>query len=381
MIEVTCEGCGHHYEAEPEGAHVVTCDDAAEFVKTVATGSVGLVATDPPYYRVVEAEWDDQWGPDAEAFLKWIAALLPEFDRAMIDRATVAVFCSPDMSAGVELEMRRVFAVLNHVVWRKPDLGRLGMSEKETLRRFFPNSERLIVAEKCRNPDGDLFRFRDHVNHSVARDVYAEVREMLVDARDRAGLTNAQIDQALDRHGMAGHYFGASQWYLPTEAAWRTICDLAGDTPMPEWSTMKAMCDDRRREFDSRRREFDSRRREFDSARREFDSDRPEFDLELLSDVWTFERVSHAERVGHPTQKPVVLMEHVITTLSREGDQVLDPFLGSGSTLIACDHLGRVCIGSELDPVYVDLICRRYQEHTGRLPVLASTGEAHDFTA
>jgi adenine-specific DNA-methyltransferase len=293
----------------------------------------------------------------------------------MADRGTIAVFCSPDMSAGVELAMRRVFAVLNHIVWRKPDLGRLGMSDKETLRRFFPNSERLILAEKCRNPDGDLFRFRDHVNHSVARDVYAEVRELLVDARDRAGLANAQVDEALNRRGMAGHYFGASQWYLPTEVAWRTIVGLAPEgVAMPEWSGLKAMCDERRREFDSRRREFDSRRREFDSERREFDSDRPAFDMELLSDVWTFDRVAHADRQAHPTQKPVALMEHVIATLSRPGDTVLDPFLGSGSTLIACERLGRRCLGSELDPGYVDIICLRYFRAYGRVPVHAATG-------
>ena len=347
------------------GNHLVTCGDSIELMPKVETGSVHLVATDPPYYRVVDSEWDDQWGADAEAFLKWIASFLVEFDRVMVDRGTVGVFCSPDMSAGIELEMRRVFAVLNHIVWRKPSLGRLGSMDKDTLRRFFPTSERFIIAEKCRNPDGDLFRFRDHVNHAVARDVYAEIREALVAARDAAGLTNRQIDKELGTAGMAGHYFGGSQWTLPTKEAWEKIVKLAGETPMPTWESLRRSYDAKRREFNSRRREFDSRRREFDSARREFDSDR-DYDFELLSDVWTFERTTMADRAGHPTQKPLALMEHIVTTMSREGDVVLDPFGGSGSTLIACERLGRQARLFEIDPRYVDVIIARWEELTGK---------------
>jgi site-specific DNA-methyltransferase (adenine-specific) len=354
------------------GEHLLVCGDSTEAVANVESGSVQLLATDPPYYRVLDEEWDDQWGADAAAFLKWIAALLSEFDRVMADRATVGVFCSPEMSAGVELEMRRVFAVFNHIVWRKPGPGRLGAMDKDSLRHFWPSSERLILGEKCRNPDGDLFRFRDHVNHAVARDVYADVREMLVEARDRAGLTNAQIDAALERTGMAGHYFGGSQWCLPTEGAWDTIAALAPEgVEMPTWAAL-------RHEFDSRRREFDSRRHEFDSRRREFDSRRAD-DLELWGDVWTFEPPARADRVGHAAQKPVALMEHIVGTMSREGDTVLDPFGGSGSTLIACENLGRKARLIEIDPHYCDVICRRFQEFTGIVPVRADTGESVSF--
>lgn len=58
---------------------------------------------------------------------------------------------------------------------------------------------------------------------------------------------------------------------------------------------------------------------------------------------------------------------------------VLDPFLGSGSTLIACEQTDRICYGMELDPQYVDVICKRYQLLTGELPILESTGDAHNF--
>ena len=347
------------------GSHRLICGDSTAILPSLAKDTAALIATDPPYFRVVESEWDDQWGPDAKAFLDWMAALFPHFDRILIDRGTVGIFCSPDMSAGIELEMRKVFAVLNHIVWRKPGPGRLGPMDKESMRRFFPTSERFIIAEKCRNPDGDLFRFRDHVNHAVARDVYADVREMLVEARDRAGLTNRQVDQALGTVGMAGHYFGASQWHLPTEEAWAKIVELARPTPMPAWKEL--------------RQEFDSRRQEFDSRRREFDSQRDSSELELLSDVWTFAPPLGNGRLGHPTQKPMDLMQHIIRTMSRKGDAVLDPFSGSGTTLMACETLGRICTGVELDPAYCDIICNRFQGVTGTIPILEATGEEVSF--
>ena len=61
--------------------------------------------------------------------------------------------------------------------------------------------------------------------------------------------------------------------------------------------------------------------------------------------------------------------------LTNRGDIVLDPFLGSGSTLIAAENTGRVCRGVELDPLYVDVIVRRYEASSGKAAVLAETGE------
>jgi DNA modification methylase len=66
----------------------------------------------------------------------------------------------------------------------------------------------------------------------------------------------------------------------------------------------------------------------------------------------------------HPTSKPVGLLEALLKNSSRHGDLVLDPFCGSGSTLIACERLGRRCFAVELDPRYADVIRRRYQEQT-----------------
>ena len=80
----------------------------------------------------------------------------------------------------------------------------------------------------------------------------------------------------------------------------------------------------------------------------------------------------------HPTVKPVALVADAIMDVSARGDIVLDPFLGSGTTLIAAERTGRVCYGIELDSVYVDTIIRRWQKFTGLTAVHAESGQSFD---
>lgn len=68
----------------------------------------------------------------------------------------------------------------------------------------------------------------------------------------------------------------------------------------------------------------------------------------------------------HPTMKPVALCERAIDNSSRPGGIILDPFLGSGTTMIAAERLGRRCYGMEIEPRYVDVAVRRWEEFTGR---------------
>jgi len=68
---------------------------------------------------------------------------------------------------------------------------------------------------------------------------------------------------------------------------------------------------------------------------------------------------SSKEKVGHPSQKPIALIEKLITSSSQPGDLVLDPFLGSGTTAEACELHGRQWIGIEKDPAYIEMASRR----------------------
>lgn len=101
------------------------------------------------------------------------------------------------------------------------------------------------------------------------------------------------------------------------------------------------------------------------------------------SNVWTYPGASSLgsdARKGlqeHPTVKPVAMLEDAFLDMTERGDVIIDPFLGSGSALIACEKTGRRCRGLELDPRYVEVIPRRYQAVTKKPAILESTGETY----
>src|SRR5579885_3450604 len=100
-------------------------------------------------------------------------------------------------------------------------------------------------------------------------------------------------------------------------------------------------------------------------------------DYNNVRDVWEVAKVPPQAMV-HLTEKPVELAARALTYSSRPGEIVLDLFGGSGSTLIACEKLGRRARLMEIDPPYCDVICRRFMEFSGKLAKLEATGQTFD---
>ena len=102
------------------------------------------------------------------------------------------------------------------------------------------------------------------------------------------------------------------------------------------------------------------------------------------TNVWTYAGVNtfKAERMEeislHPTVKPVALVADAIRDVTNRGDCVLDPFGGSGKTLIAAHTTGRVSRIMEIDPIYCDVIIRRFEKLTGKMATLAASGETFE---
>ena len=105
------------------------------------------------------------------------------------------------------------------------------------------------------------------------------------------------------------------------------------------------------------------------------------------SNVWTYAGVNtfRAGRLDelsiHPTVKPVGLVADAMRDCSRRGDIILDPFMGSGTTILAAERVGRRGYGLEIDPLYVDAAIRRWQDFTKRDAVLKATGQTFDEVA
>lgn len=102
------------------------------------------------------------------------------------------------------------------------------------------------------------------------------------------------------------------------------------------------------------------------------------------SNLWTvpgantFSRTRDQDLADHPTVKPTVLVMEAIRDVSRPRDIVLDCFCGSGTTILAAEKTGRRCYGMELDPIYIDVAIRRWQELTGEAAVLDGDSRSFD---
>jgi DNA modification methylase len=105
------------------------------------------------------------------------------------------------------------------------------------------------------------------------------------------------------------------------------------------------------------------------------------------SNVWTYaggSSLGSDARAGlafHPTVKPRAMLEDAILDVTNRDEIVTDPFVGSGSTLLAAETTGRICRALEIDGQYCDVTIRRWQELTGENAVLERTGESFDEIA
>jgi DNA modification methylase len=94
--------------------------------------------------------------------------------------------------------------------------------------------------------------------------------------------------------------------------------------------------------------------------------------------LWTIASGGQDAETRHATQKPVECMRRPMLNNSSPGQAIYEPFLGSGTTLIAAQSCGRACLGVEIDPLFVDLVIRRWQAFTGEQAVRASDGVSFD---
>ena len=299
---------------------VVHLGDCLEVMRGMEANSVDLICTDPPYFKVkMDEAWDRQWQNPA-AFLAWLDTVFAEFQRILKPNGSLYVFASPQMAARVEVQVSERFNVLNHIVWRK-EAGRHMGSEKEALRGFFPQTERVIFAE-----------------HFGAADI-SPIGSAICQARQQTGLKATDIDVALGYVRTKDPTRGTElcrRWEegssIPSEADFSRAF-AAMSQPAPQYEDLRQQYEDLRRPF----------------------AVTPHVPH---TDVWDFPTVG-AYDGKHPCEKPLSLLEHIITASSRPGAVVFDAFTGSGASGQAAVKLGREFIGAEIDPHWQRRATRR----------------------
>ena len=174
---------------------------------------------------------------------------------------------------------------------------------------------------------------------------FDKVRLYLKNEADKVGLTPNKLKEICGV-GMYSHWFTKSQFTL-----------------IPREHYLKLQ-----KEYDGFRKEYDELRKEYDELRAYFDNTHETY----MTEVWNFETATGEEREsagGHATPKPIALCTRAIKSSSRENENVLDVFGGSGSTLIACEQNNRNCYVMELEPKWVDVIIQRWETFTGKKAV------------
>lgn len=314
---------------------VVHHGDCLRVLPTIPDDSVDLVVTDPPYFRVKDEEWDNQWGSSDE-FLAWLDRVLVELARVLRPNGSLYLFASPQMSARVECLVGSRFEVLNRITWRK-ERGKHKQACKEELRSFFPASESIVFAEH-RGSDN---RAKGEPGYDAKCDelrgfVFEPLRAYFEAARRASGLSAEQIRDGMQR--LTGkrfvferHAFSRSQWELPTEEQYAAAQTLFGTGPLD-------------RPYQNLNRSYQSLKAQYEALRRPFAVTAGV----QYTDVWEFETVQH--RPGkHACEKPVDLCAHMVASSSRPDAVVLDAFCGSGAVGEAALAAGRRFIGIEAD--------------------------------
>lgn len=193
------------------------------------------------------------------------------------------------------------------------------------------------------------------IGYAAGRDERNPARAFLCDEWAAAGLRSKDADRAMGTNGMAGHYFGASQWALPTWAAYQQLAAYADTNGRPRerpYLVLPAFWPEGglRASYDHLRASYDHLRAEYDHLRAEYEASRPAFTLPPgLTNVWTEPLVGGSERLKgpdgsalHPCQKPVSFAERMIRASSRPGERVLVPFGGTCREAVACEWMARI---------------------------------------
>lgn len=324
------------------GNATLYCGDCCDVIPTLP--KVDAVITDPPYGKV-KGYFDHAWTSRADMLsdvVNWVSAVA----CVMKPNATLWWFAWPSLAGRIEALVAERMNVLAHVVWEKPNPTG-AKCRKESLRAPMPTTERIIMAEHYGSDRAALGESGYERKCDEDRGfIFEPIRTYLASEMARAGHTTGSVNRAWRKWkggggGMASHWFTDSQWSLPTADNY-------------QW--LRALFSSGCEHYEFLRKDYEELRKDYEELRRWFDCRSGD----QSSDLWRFrgERVSDL----HPTQKPLLLMEYITRLSVRPEGCCVDPFMGSGTTGVACINLGRKFIGIELDRKYFDIACRRIED-------------------
>ena len=312
--------------------------DVLEGLGYLPDDSVNLVLTDPPY-NIGKAAWDI-----IDNYVEWCGKWLKECERILKPNG-ILVFWHNDFVQTSQLvtwinnNTRMSFNSVG--LWHKPmyrNVSWKNRSEKSNLRSWFNVFEWFVAYEM--NDDGGGPTGLEQVLSNP--ELFQPLKQWYTSELERLGITKKDIAAAYTeatgrKPHMLRHYFQNSQFEIPTRKVWESVYEPLGFN------------------------------KSYESLSDEYEAMRPPFNIVGGQDYSNYFRdEEEVEKMGktlpHPCMKPLNIIERLVQTYSREGDIVLDCFMGSGQTAIACERLGRQWIGIERDADYCKLAEQRIKE-------------------
>ena len=281
--------------------------DCIEKMKSIPDGSVDLVIADPPYWKVVGQEWDYQWRTEKD-YIEWSLRWIKEVARILRIGGTFYCF--------------GYFRILTHLV---PYLDDMELELRQQI--ILDKGMRAVSGRATKN-----YKMFPNVTESILfiiKDNKRFIKPFLKSRQQDLGLKAKEINEAL---GVKSN--GGGMWSIYTG---KNVCE---QFPTEElWNKLSKIL------------QFDL---PYNKLAQTFN---PQMGY---TDVWT-DIDFYKEKRYHPTQKPIKLIETLIAASSNEGDTVLDPFSGCGSTQLSCIDLKRSYIAIELDKQYYETALKRIE--------------------
>ena len=337
-----------YYQDDLVTLHHGRCEDILPTLSL--SGSVHLL-TDPPYFKVKDDDWDNQWKKSAQ-FLDWMGQWLALVKPHLSADASVWVFASPELTSAVESVVAAEFRVLNSVRWVK-EQGWHKKANMDAARSFLSPWEGIIFAEQT----GDAY---DDAAQALHRQVFAPVGRYIQIERERAGISRREVASSLP--GYKNEDSANANIFN-----WELGKNLISET---DYAALRSALNGQntaeylQRDYTYLRREYEDLRREYEDLRREYEDLRRPFLIDARdrsTDVWNFDTVSPYPG-KHPCEKPPALLAHIIETTTRPGDTILDCFAGSGAVLDVARQLGRKAVGIEMDAHWCRKAVTRLQQ-------------------
>ena len=282
--------------------------DCIEKLKDYEDNYFDLTIADPPYWKVISEKWDYQWRTEND-YIEWSKKWFNEVYRTLRYGGTFYLFGYFRMLVLLVPYLQDIgFSLRQQIVINKGLKAVAGRATKKY--KMFPN-----VTESI------LFLTKDNIPYS---------RRLLKSQQKKLGLTSKQINEAL---GVKSN--GGGMWSIYTG---KNICE---QFPTKElWEKLQSIL-------------------KFDLP---YEKISQTYNAEMgITDVWS-DIDFYKEKRYHPTQKPLKLIERLVKVSSNTGDKVLDPFGGSGSTLVACNNTKRQSTIIELDDTYIKKIQERIKD-------------------